>query len=179
MKKKIFFCTIIFGVGWFIFFIYVLISSIPESPIKFSITNNNFVKYYFSQGWSFFTKSPRDKFIQVFKKVDGKWQLFQQPNSSPKYLFGLKKDSRAMGVEYGRALNTISQSWIDFEGYTNGFKIADTLKSIPFVNSELAPLLKGEYILIVTDPIPWAWNNSFNKENIKGKLIKINSICEN
>lgn len=174
MKEKIFY-FFLFSSFWGLIFFYVLFSIIPESPLK-PINNIN-LQYYLPEGWGFFTRTPREDNIYVYKYHKNGLSLFQHPNASPKYFFGLKKTSRSIGAEYGRILNNLNPKWTTFSGEKNIKKISDTIKIHYFTNNEKNPMLEGDFILVAFKPIPWAWAKDFNHEFREGKMVKINISC--
>ncbi|MGO3238742.1 MAG: SdpA family antimicrobial peptide system protein [Psychroflexus halocasei] len=174
-KTLVFFFIIIFF--WIPIVLYVLLSYLPSSPIKPG-ENKRMITYYIPQGWAFFSKSPIEENITIYKNTDNGLELYQHVNASPKYLFGLKKDSRAMNIELGRIIAELKPKWVPFVGEQNVNNVLDTIQTYKFENFEEKCFLKGDLVFAAYEPIPWAWAKDFNSDEFReGKMIKINISC--
>lgn len=173
MNKNVVISFVLFSLFWLALIVYTLISFIPETPIKINKSYSK-IKYYVPQGWGFFTKEPRSNLVYVYKyDENNNLKLFQHPNSSPRYFFGLKKISRAIGLEYGRIINDINPHWEDFVGEDKLVYYAENTRFYTYKNMDRYPRLKGDFVFVAYEPIPWAWSTSFDRNNRKGKILKI------
>lgn len=177
-----------------IFFLYLIPTGIllllmffyfvEVNPVKF---NNNIENRFFSfvpQGWAFFTRSPREAQIILYKKNDenNKYEEINQRHADIHNLFGLnRKPSKILG-ELQFAKSEIPQN-IYFDTVFNyqTKHIIDEVKELKpyyFENKMYDPLLCGDYIVIYQKPIPWAWSKNLDNINMPCKMIKIKFLCK-
>jgi antimicrobial peptide system SdpA family protein len=170
----------LFSVGvWAIFISGFALLSIPNHPFiipkKYKLLAQNFMP----EGWSFFTKSPREESIYFLSEKDGTLDYRNQTNSSAYGWFGLKKNVRIQAIEIGILTKQLSQkAWKDFEGPVEEMEsMVDTMKTYTLLNTMQKPSLCGEWILQRKPPVPWAWSPSKEKIFMPSKIVKINVVC--
>ena len=124
-----------------------------------------------------FTKSPQSLHANCYKFDNEKdLVLLTVPNSSPNNLMGLSREARYYGFELSQILNLIPvKLWNSGKG---DFKLLQLDKIEPFViNNEKLELYAysydTEYLIILNEPIPFAWAG-LNQENFQPfKFLKI------
>lgn len=173
MKKVTFYISTWMLIAFIVFI--VISSSIPESVIQLPPKTKEFVHLIFPEGWSFFTRSPREEMADIYLIEKNKnIKKLSSPCSAFGNLCGVSRKSRKIGME----LSIIAS------------KINDTLwlkQDIPFENIGSLPitkisddaenkyLTKGEYIIKAELPIPWAWTKSKSTKP-KVRIIRIKII---
>jgi antimicrobial peptide system SdpA family protein len=178
--NKIIFSFISIIVFWIGLIYCVFISSIPHNPLSLGKNYSTYIKTFFPEGWQFFTKNPRDPQILILEEINGDWKkhsLF--PNSSLNNYLGLRRGSKAIGVEYGLLCETLSPSqWLTIANKNIFTYIkSDTTNSIKTINTNINPLLCGDYIFVEIEPCPWAWRDTQDKYSMPAKIIKLHIIC--
>lgn len=182
--KKFHFCFfIITGLFAFLFVLFVAIIFVPQNPIKirYSIFNSEQVKRITPQGWSFFTKSPRDADFRIFKldKTTGNFVEVTLVNSQISQLFGAKRDNRIIHTQ----INTIASQvegeiWYKYRGPLDSILTKGSYeKKLNKINLNVSKsFLCGQYVIQESKPIPWAWSV---KENIfpPSKFLLFNFQC--
>lgn len=157
--------------------IYLFSSTIviilPDNPASF--IGSEVIYRLFPQGWSFFSKSPRDETISIYNLELTKSPVIW-PNNHPKNFFGIKRLGRSQGVELGVLYSQInSNAWYYCDGLSQN--CLSKLDFVPVVNNSPNPTLCGKYVIVLREPIPWAWSKSVSLEGIPSKIVKVDSSC--
>ncbi|UGU15382.1 SdpA family antimicrobial peptide system protein [Sinomicrobium kalidii] len=127
----------------------------------------------FPEGWGFFTKSPRETMVDIYKKQDQEnWKRVNISNSSRKNLFGFSRKARVMGIDIDIILRNIAKE--DFIAFTGNFmnNIPDRIytieydKSFQFINV-------GEYLIVERKIIPWFYAQSAKEKDVPGLIMRI------
>lgn len=161
----------------------ILISSVPSNPLKPSQKTVMNMRTLIPQGWSFFTKNPREVSPIIFKKYDGQWENISYKNASYRNLFGLSRKSRSLMVSLGNKTGKIpKQDWGEYP-----IEIKKTYKSsyldkfdIPnfSVITDKPNKLCGDILVLEKEYIPWAWSRNSENLNMPAKAIILNIECE-
>jgi antimicrobial peptide system SdpA family protein len=156
--------------------IIVLCCTITDSVIQFNETFKSSINSVIPEGWSFFTRSPREEMADIYrigknKKLE---KVSFQCSASENY-FGISRKSRRIGMEISIVASKLSDSlWIKNKNYNNNL-----LDSIPTnnvtVDKDVIFLTKGDYLIKAFLPIPWAWAKSTSTKP-KERFIRIKII---
>ena len=171
MKELEFKLIIIFG--WTLFGLTVFFSSLKSQLILNenvkTITNN-----LFPQGWAFFTKNPRDLVLRIYKIEKGKLLEIDISNQSLKNKMGFSRSARIIGYEMSKVAETVKITDWKQNSTSN---IYDHLNDKTIIVNSQFPfkhLTKGEYLLKLYRPVPYAWAK-FNQEKFNAfSIAKIN-----
>jgi Sporulation delaying protein SdpA len=138
------------------FALLIFVSSIPKSVLSMNMLLKANVQLAVPQGWSFFTKSPRDSFIDLYeisqngqvKKVDARY-------SSPTSWYGLTRKGAFIQLQTSIIEKELARiKWIDPTQL-------DTPRYANYYNYSKINLLKGDrYAMVQTTPVPYSWRNS-------------------
>lgn len=119
----------------------------------------------FPQGWSFFTKSPREKSLYVYR-IQPNGTLYEMPvNNHQNPAFGLSRTSRLIGYEASMIANKVGSSgWNEYRGRALSEFLTD---SVLVVSGEpdFNHMVPGDYILKLMEPIPFAWADKGQEKN--------------
>lgn len=186
MKDRIILGSVYWSLAifWGTLAVLLFLTAMPYSSLEMEKTTKLGFQRLLPEGWSFFTKSPRDPYVFILKVNDGKLELYDHlPNSNPQNLFGAQRTGRAIGVEFGRLTQNLSEdNWLECNP-KNLLALAksDTVPTITLKNTYEKPLLTGEVIIVTQEPIPWAWRNAQKpassiptKLAMTTKLLKLN-----
>lgn len=119
------------------------------------------VRLVLPQGWSFFTRSPREAdFVAFSRGADGRWRSsLRAPHAEPRNAFGLARASRAQGVEVGLLTGLLRDTdWQDCRGDPAG--CLDRADPVRAANPALLKTLCGDVGLVQRPPVPWAWSRA-------------------
>lgn len=154
MKKFGF--NLILAATWSLFGFCVLFSSL-RSQLVVSENIKEVVNKFFPQGWGFFTKNPRDMVLRIYKVKNEKLVEIDIANQSLENRLGCSRSSRMVGYEISKVAENIKIS--DWKQNLTG-NINDHIKdkSIEIrIKFDLKHLKRGEYLLKLYRPIPYAW----------------------
>ncbi|WP_395653748.1 SdpA family antimicrobial peptide system protein [Phycicoccus elongatus] len=152
------------GAIWAIVILYVVVTQLPPSAVvlPFQESVRMPIRAGATQGWAFFTKSPREPSLIAVRAngVGGYSSAILAPHSEPRNAFGLNRASRAQGVELGLLAGALnSDNWTDCAG-TSLAECASTIPAgaVARIDDPMpAPSLCGRLLLVGQEPTPWAW----------------------
>ena len=151
----------------------------PYNPLRSGKFNADIISV-FPEAWAFFTRSPREEQIHIYRYKNNKLVEESYQNTSSKCLFGVSKKERAKGIEIGhlyeKALNK-KDNWIACDGDLNGCMNWDSIPVLNIINPSYAKEVCGEYFIVSKKIVPWAWSSSRENIHMPSKVIKINALC--
>lgn len=154
---------IIISIFCILLIFFVVVTYLPYNPLTPSPKARLYLMAILPEGWGFFTKNPQDEQIFIFERQKGEWlSILKTPNSSMNNLFGIKRDARSQGSEYGILLNELahidSVRWEYYENKSLSTCLQSTnLSAFQLDNNVKNPTICGEIIILRQKPIPWAW----------------------
>lgn len=150
--------------------------SFPNSAIKLPFSrgaSKHLARTIFPEGFSFFTRNPREPRLYLYQVKDGEVSPMSKRNGA--YLMGISRKGRAMNVEIGMILKEIGQ--IAWYRCTDGFgscqTTIDTSEFIKVSNNYERPLLNGQFILVARQPVPWAYHEEISDDEQVCDFLKI------
>jgi antimicrobial peptide system SdpA family protein len=170
MKLAIFIlCMLIFiGVA-----INVGLSFLGFNPISSNYKTQTSFRTFIPQGWGFFTRNPREKALLFYQKQGNKWQLVNSSSANYKKLFGLSRLSRRENIELGYITSQLNgvKNWLDCDNNMPNTCEPDSINIVK--NNYKNPIIEGEYLIRIVEPVPWAWSKLMTEEQRKSKVLKI------
>lgn len=119
----------------------------------------NVVREILPEGWSFFTKSPREAFVVAFDE-DG-LELGTAPNAQPRWAFGLNRASRLGGIDVERVLEELDRdAWRPCDVAATVSACSADLKPQRVRIKDAAQTLCGDVTLARKEPVPWAFRGT-------------------
>jgi antimicrobial peptide system SdpA family protein len=119
----------------------------------------NVVREILPEGWSFFTKSPREAFVVAFDE-DG-LELGTAPNAQPRWAFGLNRTSRLGGIDVDRVIEKLDRdAWRPCHGAATVSACSADLKPQRVRIKDATQSLCGNVILARKEPVPWAFRGT-------------------
>lgn len=157
--------------------IFLLAASVPESTIHMAKLNRLRVNALAPEGWAFFTRSPLEPNIILYE-VDKDKQIkpFTVRPNSIRYLYGLNRQRRLAGQEFGRLQQYLNDSlWKPIYGQVDkqSATLLDSLVQIKIPNTSRYPQMQGTYIVQRVKTVPWAWAGNEIKAFIESEICKI------
>lgn len=152
IPKSNFFNFVVKGVGFFIIYVVFLSNfNYPGKPIEL-----NFIRFLLPQGWSFFTKNPRDVEVVIYKEsksgiyVNQLFNNFSRTNN-----FGLSRLPTRISLEAGFLVTKIEDSlWYKSPFGQSYFEFGKYNRKKNIFNK---PMLKGRIIVGNRERLPWSW----------------------
>lgn len=168
---------------WLVIAAYSIRTSLPYNPAKLpfeSHSNKVLLKSFLPEGFSFFTRDPREPRLFIYNIESDSLKLINLPNGSPQNMFGIFKTARAQNLEAGYLLSVIKEeSWMKCdEGQGLQCSKNDKVPYIQIRNLYDSPLLCGKIMLVVRKPVPWAWSKNVAEELMPYDYLKLEIICD-
>lgn len=119
----------------------------------------NVVRQVLPEGWSFFTKSPRDAFVVAYDENGD--EAGTAPNVQPTWAFGLNRTSRLGGIDIDRVMQKLDHAaWQRCELGVDLAACTAKLKTQTVRTSDQAHSLCGDVTLAKVQPTPWAFRGT-------------------
>lgn len=155
-------------------------ASLPPSAwgTATQVADRDHVRQVLPQGWSFFTRDPREPRVFAYGKLDsGEWrELSRGSVNSYRGAFGLHRGARAHGLELGLLLAELEGgTWIDC-GRGEHPPCLDSLESATGTveNQAARPVLCGTVGLVSQEPVPWAWRGRDSvRMPLQGMVVEV------
>src|SRR5690606_18303034 len=146
----------------------VFISSLSLTTFSTSVNPylSSYINMVLPENFGFFTKSPKDERIKIFKKTGKSIEEIDLRANTSSNLYGLKRTNRRITYELGTLVRKTPDSiWSDLK--SSEISTLNLNDSIPFkissTDSKIIKIKKGNYIIFFFDPIPWELNK-YQKE---------------
>ncbi|MDQ4501982.1 SdpA family antimicrobial peptide system protein [Sinomonas sp. ASV322] len=131
------------------------------------------------QGWGFFTKSPRDSFLLVYRQQDdgGMVEAIQMPTVKAENLFGVSRFGRGQPVELANIVNPVDpHKWYEC-GPTIDKCLVALAEPIDAANAKPEPTLCGLLTVVDVVPTPWAYRHLTSSRYQANKAIVLQVRC--
>lgn len=175
-SKGLFVTAFVTSLVVFGLFFFSWLNFFSESVISASSEKNVLIKIL-PQGWSFFSKSPRDDEFVVLDP-DTLELAVQWPNASAANFLGLSRYGRAQGIEAGTlSFQVPNDQWQVCSGDLNGCVQQGERTVIEVVNTTPNPSLCSTYLLVQRKPVPWAWANITTPEEQPSQYVEVSVNC--
>lgn len=159
-----------------VLFFFGLLNIMSESVVSASSEKNVLLKI-FPQGWSFFSKSPRDDEFLVLDPETLELAV-QWPNAAAANFLGLSRYGRAQGIEAGTlSVQVPPDQWQVCSGDLEGCMQESERTAIEVVNTTPNASLCGSYLLVQRKPVPWAWASITTPEEQPSKYVEVSVRC--
>lgn len=159
---------------------FTLLTYSKDNPIRFSYEFQQNVRTLFPQGWAFFTKSPRDENLQLYRFANNRLELVEgQRQATLANLMGFKRSARAMSVEYAYLLYDVpADKWTRCETDPEAYIRSHKLPTVTVDNHTPRPYLSGTYYLIQQSLVPWAWASQTRQIILPSSILKLSVVCK-
>lgn len=119
----------------------------------------NMMREILPEGWSFFTKSPREAFVVAYDESGV--ELGTAPNAQARWAFGLNRGSRLGGIDVDRIIEKLDPgAWrpCDVSASVSACSRDVELQAVKIKDE--AQSLCGNIILARKAPVPWAFRGT-------------------
>ena len=166
---------LVIGFVYFLSIIYIVLASIPYNPLRLSNNEKKTVLILAPQGWSFFTKNPREEEILLYKKVKNTWVKWDKSLSDPAFCFGASRVGKKIISEKFQIANQIkdSTSWTNGDLANSMFFVFNKLPVLKISALSKDPILSGDFILVKQKNVPWAWSKKYNCITMPYKCVHV------
>lgn len=139
------------------FCLMVFVSSMPYNTVTPSYEVKNVLHRLLPEGWSFFTKSPREDMADIYRIEGDQVTKITSCNAEPENLFGLSRKSRKVGMELSIVASAIADTSWQLIPKVEARYLADKQPASVNRPPNLHFLTPGSYLVSVYKPVPWAW----------------------
>lgn len=150
---------------------------LPHSTMNISKDTKTNIVSLLPQGWAFFTRSPKEEKILVYKVHPSGLKKISMSNPDEKNLFGISRLSRRLTMETSIVLHEAKKiSWTEKTGVEHPPINSLEPLHIQSTNNIIRNIQSGQYLIYKEKPIPWAWKKNFNKANTSRKYVLVDYV---
>ncbi|MFJ8931964.1 SdpA family antimicrobial peptide system protein [Streptomyces sp. NPDC102364] len=172
--------VVLAAVAWLVPVLYVAQIHLPGNVLTFpgQTAMAPAVNRLAPQGWSFFTKSPRESELQPFVLRDSVWQdRLLAPHGAPHNAFGVNRRSRSQGIEMALLLSKArSLRWTACDRDLEAC-LARATRHGHVTNRTPEPTLCGTVALVEQKPVPFAWRHLLPGTHTPDRLTVLDVTC--
>ncbi|MCJ7934114.1 MAG: SdpA family antimicrobial peptide system protein [Chryseobacterium sp.] len=118
------------------------------------------------EGWSFFTRNPREDMVTIYKVVNNTPIRVSSLNSETDNLCGLSRKSRKLGYDVSTMLSTLPKNnWVKTNSLNKLEIKKQNFNKVNKKNLQINTLDKGQYMIVTQPTIPWAWSKYPSRVN--------------
>lgn len=133
------------------------------------------------QGWSFFTKSPRDPQVEPHQVSDaGLTSIAGFPNTRVENAFGLSREGRSQGVETALLIgDENADAWVECSSPDLAVCSDELIAAEPVKldNAVPSPTICGEVVIVQSIPVSWAYRNHTEQTSIAQSGLHAEVSC--
>jgi antimicrobial peptide system SdpA family protein len=171
LQFKIF--KIFVAVFWCVILTVVAIGSVKSNPLSFNPESKATLTFLLPQGWSFFTRSPRENKIFIYKWKNNKFQKVDFVKNRFHNYLGLNRAGRSRNQEMAFLVKQIKgSSWKSCR-----WCLDLSLRPTAIKNKALRPAFCGKYRVVLKKLPPWAWGKSGKEIMMPGSAADMEVNC--
>jgi antimicrobial peptide system SdpA family protein len=168
--------------AWTAFIFIAAEGALPTNAMddRLSARDKSNILRLLPEGWSFFTRDPREADPEPFiREPGGGWRrVLQRGRGGIVGLLGLDRASRGQGVEMGLLTGPVPRHrWTrcDRGAWSSCLSAAPVLAEV--VNPSPQPTLCGNVAIVFRRPVPWAWARSVNLDQMPAEIVRLRVSC--
>ena len=173
------FATLALGAAWILVSLYVVQTAMPQTVVSLPPKSAEKLAFALPQGWSFFTRNPREASAVVYRPGRGaQWvPTSRTPNFQPRNLFGASRVQRAEGIDLGvLAVAVPDKAWVSCRSAASAC-LARVVGPIQVDIRRAGFLLCGDVGLVSREPVPWAWARDRRRVAMPAKVARLAVSC--
>jgi antimicrobial peptide system SdpA family protein len=166
------------GLAWTTLVAVVLVTAAPKNVFELTPSRRTAAVSLLPQGWGFFTRSPVEESIRAYReRGDGTFSSESQPDFRGFPFGGVSRLATIRGIELdGAAAQLLPESWAECRGsITECAPLAQ--KSTEVRLDMRVHTLCGEYLLLKSKPMPWAWASSKRPVRMRARVVRVRFVC--
>jgi antimicrobial peptide system SdpA family protein len=128
------------------------------------------------EGWSFFTRDPREPKDVVYRRARGGLSQVTFANTSARNAYGVSRAARAMDAELMGLLEPVLEStWRDCDGAPEACVAA--ARPLALTNWSETRFICGDVAVVRAPPVPWAWRRSRDRIHMPSRVLALKVDC--
>lgn len=169
MKKNIFYISVVLLSLSFLYnLFFASLSYNAQTP---NYTLKKILSKTLPEGWGFFTKSPREAGYTVYAVHEGTLELVETRNTSSGNYFGFSRKARKVSMEVSIITDLVSEELWDKKNDPSAISLPEKLVEIDSKNLHF--LKDHELVVVKSHPIPWAWKDIVQPNQIPYEIVRI------
>jgi antimicrobial peptide system SdpA family protein len=170
--------TLFVAIIWLNVAVFDIHPSLPANAIELPLQEYNPWPYLLPQGWSFFTRSPREKRTTAYcEKAMGQWIEQASAIGYSGGSSGFSRKAKMFAAELGLTLQALrSTKWEACE-LTPMLCLSNLTVAVEIAPQVAHPTICGIVGLVRQDLVPWAWGASADETLMPSSVLKINVKC--
>jgi antimicrobial peptide system SdpA family protein len=166
------------AVFWALVIFVVLVGTIEESPLRPSHMQKMNLLVMAPEGWSFFTRDPREASEYPYLPTPQGWRYAGQTNSAAVNGFGVRRGARLQGIELSALLKQVPRErWVKVETGVGPALDTAAIPVVPVRNLIVRKTLCGEVLVERRERVPWAWSRSRDRITMPSTMVRLSARC--
>lgn len=169
---------VVLAVFWGSAIFYVFLGHLPESPHPRTQQERINLIAISPQGWSFFTRSPREPVVHVYEPNPTGWHETDRANFHLSNWLGVRRIPRIKQVELKAMLAEVDdEAWTKCAGSLELCLDQNEVHPVTVSNPSTTKNLCGEYLLQRKEPVPWAWSHAASEVTMPSSVVRLTATC--
>lgn len=158
------------------------LAAVPPTAIEMSDGNREAVRAVLPEGWSFFTRNPREERLRPWRRSgSGGWtDAAPGHNAGPDALFGVHRGATAHSVELGtlqQAALKRGAKWFDCQWADVTSCLSSAPPTATVRNAAPRRTYCGQIGISAQAPTPWAWARDGARAKMPYKVLRVEVTC--
>jgi antimicrobial peptide system SdpA family protein len=163
---------------WGVLIVSLTASTAGEGPLKPSSSIRLVQLSLLPQGWSFFTRDPREPTDVVYRMTGTGLEALTFANTSQRSLFGLSRRARVHDAELMALLAPVMQStWKPCDVDPAGCGARYSGAPLEVANWAPTRMICGDIVVVRSRPVPWAWRRARDRLHMDSRLVRMRVDC--
>lgn len=156
----------------------VMAGNVREHPVRVPLTVRHELLIVMPQGWSFFTRNPREPVDTVYVRRSDGWRVHSFTNNSVRNLLGISREARGVGIELQPLLRGVAEDeWTDCNGAPLKCLTAASRHPVYVESTSLLKSVCGDAAVVRGPPVPWAWSREYGNIEMPAKILRLHVNC--
>jgi antimicrobial peptide system SdpA family protein len=164
---------------WGVSIFFVAASAVAENVFNVPAQARAYQVAFVPEGWAFFTKNPRERQLKVYAiGPDSQPRELDLRGHRSNPIRSFDRSDRARLLEITKIIERSSPSdWSDCE--SGNYQCLQSLNSnrLKIQNERVKPEICGSHLLVLIDPVPWAWARLTNSEEMPASVLRVDVDC--
>ncbi len=156
--------------------VYSIKTMLPHSPLNLPGEDVVGMRRVLPQGWSFFTRNPREPWRQIFRRTERGWEQVADRQMSWQQAFGARRNSRKVGAEAAWLVEEVWAVWSE-DCETNPVECLEMAPVAEHLNNGFpAPDVCGLIGIVEQRFTPFAWRD-LDGALMPSQVMKVEVDC--
>ena len=147
-------------VSIFGYFYLNFVGTLSQNVVPVSAEEKKVIRFFFPQGWGFFTRNPREAKYKLYQLDNNKARLVNFKITSPKNIFGCSRKGNRISIELIRIQSQLPkvEEWEESQLDVDAFAVQqDSFHSVGIDAEDILYIQPGKFIIQEYQITPWNW----------------------